>query len=157
MYVKLLPIWNSVMKKGTVINYVCCKTGFSWVVTLCYGRLVWKQEMTAQCLKTDIMKSFPPIQKTQKGRFETFKITKKKMWYSSDLALLQGCRDRKESMFIEYISIQNKPQTMWTRQAMYIYNVRLSCVHATTLAVEKQKVRVCSLSYPACNVHAPYC
>jgi len=34
------------------------------------------------------------------------------MQYSSDLALPQGCRDRKESMFIENISIQDKLQTM---------------------------------------------
>jgi hypothetical protein len=34
------------------------------------------------------------------------------MQYSSDLALLPGCRDRKVSMFIENIFIQDKPQTM---------------------------------------------
>jgi len=49
---------------------------------------------------------------TQKGRFETLKSTRKKMQYSSDLALLQGYRYRKESMLTENISIQDKPQTM---------------------------------------------
>jgi len=43
------------------------------------------------------------------------------------------------------------------------YNVTLRRVHATSGAVEKREVlhnsRVCfcSLSYPACNAHAPYC
>jgi hypothetical protein len=43
-----------------------------------------------------------------------------------------------------------------------MYNVTLRCVCATIVAVEKQKcyifwVCVCSLRYPACNAHAPYC
>jgi hypothetical protein len=58
------------------------------------------------------LKAFPPLEKTLKGRFETLKITRKKMQYSGNLALLEGCRDRKEAMFIENISIQDKPQTM---------------------------------------------
>ena len=47
------------------------------------------------------------------------------------------------------------------RQCMY--NVTLRRVHAAIVAVEKQWVLhnpsmcICSLRYPACNVHAPYC
>ena len=43
------------------------------------------------------------------------------------------------------------------------YNVRLRRVHATFDAVDKQSVLhnlilcICSLSYAACNAHAPYC
>jgi hypothetical protein len=58
------------------------------------------------------MIAFPPVQKTHKGRLENSKITRRETWYSSDLALLQGCRDKKESMFIEHISIPDKPQKM---------------------------------------------
>jgi hypothetical protein len=42
-------------------------------------------------------------------------------------------------------------------------NVTLRRVRATIVAVEKQwllynlSVCICSLSYPACNAHAPYC
>jgi len=41
------------------------------------------------------------------------------------------------------------------------YNVTLKRVRVTTVAVQKQQklyiVSVCSLRYPACNAHAPYC
>jgi len=43
------------------------------------------------------------------------------------------------------------------------YNVILSCFRANIVAIEKQEVIyilnvcICSLSYPACNAHAPYC
>jgi len=43
------------------------------------------------------------------------------------------------------------------------YNVTMGRVRATIVAVEKQwvlqnlRVYVCSLRYPACNAHAPYC
>ena len=43
------------------------------------------------------------------------------------------------------------------------YNVTLRRVRASIVAVEKQwvlhnlSVCICSLSYPACNAHAPYC
>ena len=43
------------------------------------------------------------------------------------------------------------------------YNVTLRRLPATIVAVEKQQVLhnftvcICSLSYPACNAHAPYC
>jgi len=42
------------------------------------------------------------------------------------------------------------------------YNITLRHVSATTVAVESMKyyifwVCVCSLRYPACNAHVPYC
>jgi len=42
------------------------------------------------------------------------------------------------------------------------YNVTLRCICATIVTVENDKyyiswLCVCSLSYPACNMHAPYC
>ena len=46
---------------------------------------------------------------------------------------------------------------------MCTFNVTLRHVHATIVAVEKQRllhnvsVCICSLSYPACSAHAPYC
>ena len=50
-----------------------------------------------------------------------------------------------------------------TRQAVYIctYNATLRRLRANIAAVEKQhyifSVCVCSIRYPACHVHAPYC
>jgi len=50
--------------------------------------------------------------------------------------------------------------TILYRQCRYYVTVR---VHATIVVVEKQRVLqnlsvcVCSLRYPACNAHAPYC
>jgi hypothetical protein len=44
-----------------------------------------------------------------------------------------------------------------------MYNVTLRRIHATTVALEEQEVLhilsvcICSLRYPACNAHAPYC
>jgi len=44
-----------------------------------------------------------------------------------------------------------------------MYNITLRRIHGIIVAVEKQKillflrVRVCGLSYPACNEHVPYC
>jgi hypothetical protein len=65
-------------------------------------------------------------------------------------------------------------ETIWnTFQRMHVlhyeqdrqctYNVTLRRVPAITVAVEKQwvlhklSVCICSLRYPACNAHAPYC
>jgi len=42
----------------------------------------------------------------------------------------------------------------------FMYSVMFKCVHATTVAVEKQYifwVWICNLIYPACNSHAPCC
>ena len=49
------------------------------------------------------------------------------------------------------------------RQSPFTYNVTLVCFAATIIIVEKQWVLdiacvcVCSLRYPACDAHAPYC
>ena len=51
---------------------------------------------------------------------------------------------------------------VWTRQPIY-FNVALMTVRAIILLMEKPwalhnlSVYICSLGYPACNVHAPYC
>ena len=54
-----------------------------------------------------------------------------------------------------------KKHTVLNRQCTY--NVTLRGVGATIVAVEKPRVLlntsvcICSLRYPACNAHAPYC
>ena len=44
---------------------------------------------------------------------------------------------------------------------MHIYHVTMRHIHATTAAVEKQDILyilcICSISYPACEAHAPHC
>jgi hypothetical protein len=77
--------------------------------------------MNTQWLKTDVMRAFPPAQKTHKRRLETSKFTRKKAWCSSDLAFLQGCRDKMESMFIKHISIQKKPKKMGNQDSKLNY------------------------------------
>ena len=54
-------------------------------------------------------------------------------------------------------------ETYFQQDMQCTYNVTLRRVRATIVAVEKQwvlhnlSVCICSLRYPACNAHAPYC
>jgi len=59
------------------------------------------------------------------------------------------------------LSVKTVLQNCRTSNSQGTYNVTLRRVRADTDAMGKQYyifwVCVCSLSYPACNMHAPYC